>query len=223
MFLFPNYRMDKYSNWLICWSRSIFILWHLPLSPYKKVQLFLGSPPTDLLKYPCGEHSHDFQEHLKHTTVSFSRSPWEKMTSAFRPFFEVRALSKGRLWCHAFSFIHCDRQTGVLDLTYPEKAVRNGPCRDSWPKWWLLSGEGSPFRTNRKRLLSIMYSIGNKWTVYFSVQSNEFNTLKLVLAQCDPKIKSDGMSLQFRAWRLCLAEYSGSSAEFHLISVILIF
>lgn len=44
------------------------------------------------------------------------------------------------------------------DLTCPERAVRDGPCGDNWPKLWLLSGKGNPFRTNRKRSFSIMYS-----------------------------------------------------------------
>lgn len=52
--LFPNRRMDKYSNWLMCWSRAIFTLQHLPLSSQKKVQQLLGSPPTDDLIYPHG-------------------------------------------------------------------------------------------------------------------------------------------------------------------------
>jgi hypothetical protein len=57
--------------------------------------------------------------------------------------------------------------------------------------------------------LEIKYFLRNNIACIFqqrSVKSSEFKAHKLVLAQCDPKIKSNGMSLQFRALKFYLAE-----------------
>lgn len=88
---------------------------------------------------------------------------------------------------------------GVSDLINPKKAVRDGPCREGWPKLWFLSGQGSPSRTNRKRSLSIMYSHWEQVNSPLFSSKYWIQDLKLVLAQCDPKIKSNGMSLLIRS------------------------
>lgn len=92
--LFPNRRMDKYSNWLMCWSRAIFTLQHLPLSFQKKVQQFLGSPPTEDLIYPHAcMHCLGSQEHVDLFAGCRCRSQCEAVggwglgdTAACRPF-----------------------------------------------------------------------------------------------------------------------------------------
>ena len=161
-FLFPNCRMDKYCIWLICWSRIIFTLQHLPMSQ-REVQLSLGNPPYRRSNISMQDSiPNDFQQHLKQSTVWFSRSHLGEMcpfsvTSAFGPHLNLRALCKGGAGlCQAFGFISCDSL--VLSWPHPEKAVRGGPCRDSWPNLRLLSGQGNPSRTDRKRSFSITYS-----------------------------------------------------------------
>lgn len=97
------------------------------------------------------------REHVDLLARCPSRSPCGLgKNCSMQGIFKVRALCRetGALCQDLFIYWKPD----VSDLIYPKKAVRNGPCRESWPKLWLLSGQGGPSRTNRKPSLSIMYS-----------------------------------------------------------------
>ena len=62
---------------------------------------------------PWGRKESNTAEQLHFTSV----------TSAFRPYLKLEPAAM-KVLCQDFSFIY-------YDLTYPEKAVRDGPCRDS--------------------------------------------------------------------------------------------
>lgn len=154
-FLFPNRRMDKYSNWLMCWSRAIFTLQHLPLSSQKKVPQFLGSPPTDCLIYPHGCTAvalRSMRTSLQAASAGVGVGIGKLQQAGH---FQSQTPLQSQEPCQAFLMYW---KFGVSDLIYTKEAVRDGPCREGWPKLWLLSGQGSPSRTNRKPSLSIMYS-----------------------------------------------------------------
>lgn len=144
--------MDKYSHWLICWSRTIFILQHLPLSSPKKKQLFLGSPPTKHLKYPCGEHPFGSRGHLKQFAVCFSRNPLGESGFRIQIIFKVRVFWK-RKGCADLLF-HI-QTVWCLSLTLRNLSC-NGLIGTDDPHDDSSQGKEALFRSNQKTSLRIM-------------------------------------------------------------------
>lgn len=180
----------------MCWSRAIFTLQHLPLSSPKKVQQLLGSPPTEDLIYPHG----CIAWALRSTWTSYRKPQPESVRGRgnLHPADRFQSQTPPQRQGPGQAFF-ISWKPGVSDLINPKKAVRDGPCREGWPKLWFLSGQGSPSRTNRKRSLSIMYSHWEQVNSPLFSSKYWIQDLKLVLAECDPKIKSNGMSLLIRS------------------------